>query len=115
MPGFLTFEIVFLLMFVLAVLGCWGGLTLRYKPASDSDPLTGLLSQEGFHTAINSLKERARGEDQSLAFLLLDVDNFKRLCEMYGDGVGNDVLKGCLLYTSPSPRDQRGARMPSSA
>ena len=27
--------------------------------------------------------------------------------------VGND--KTCLLYTSPSPRDQRGSRMPSSA
>ena len=28
-----------------------------------------------------------------------------------------NVLKanGCLLYTSPSPRDQRGSRMPSSA
>ena len=30
-----------------------------------------------------------------------------------------DVIKGvcrpCLLYTSPSPRDQRGSRMPSSA
>ena len=24
-------------------------------------------------------------------------------------------LKSCLLYTSPSPRDQRGSRMPSSA
>ena len=24
-------------------------------------------------------------------------------------------LPGCLLYTSPSPRDQRGSRMPSSA
>ena len=24
-------------------------------------------------------------------------------------------LWGCLLYTSPSPRDQRGSRMPSSA
>ena len=23
--------------------------------------------------------------------------------------------KNCLLYTSPSPRDQRGSRMPSSA
>ena len=23
--------------------------------------------------------------------------------------------KTCLLYTSPSPRDQRGSRMPSSA
>ena len=26
-----------------------------------------------------------------------------------------EQLKGCLLYTSPSPRDQRGSRMPSSA
>ena len=26
-----------------------------------------------------------------------------------------DVLYYCLLYTSPSPRDQRGSRMPSSA
>ena len=25
------------------------------------------------------------------------------------------VYYGCLLYTSPSPRDQRGSRMPSSA
>ena len=24
-------------------------------------------------------------------------------------------IKICLLYTSPSPRDQRGSRMPSSA
>ena len=24
-------------------------------------------------------------------------------------------FSGCLLYTSPSPRDQRGSRMPSSA
>ena len=28
---------------------------------------------------------------------------------------GDDALIGCLLYTSPSPRDQRGSRMPSSA
>ena len=26
-----------------------------------------------------------------------------------------DKLRTCLLYTSPSPRDQRGSRMPSSA
>ena len=25
------------------------------------------------------------------------------------------LASGCLLYTSPSPRDQRGSRMPSSA
>ena len=26
-----------------------------------------------------------------------------------------ELLEDCLLYTSPSPRDQRGSRMPSSA
>ena len=26
-----------------------------------------------------------------------------------------EVIKGCLLYTSPSPRDKRQSRMPSSA
>ena len=28
---------------------------------------------------------------------------------------GRTVIVICLLYTSPSPRDQRGSRMPSSA
>ena len=28
---------------------------------------------------------------------------------------GLDFFMTCLLYTSPSPRDQRGSRMPSSA
>ena len=28
---------------------------------------------------------------------------------------GLDLHSNCLLYTSPSPRDQRGSRMPSSA
>ena len=26
-----------------------------------------------------------------------------------------ELIEACLLYTSPSPRDQRGPRMPSSA
>ena len=32
-------------------------------------------------------------------------------------GIGSITVKDddCLLYTSPSPRDQRGSRMPSSA
>ena len=30
-------------------------------------------------------------------------------------GVVDELDENCLLYTSPSPRDQRGSRMPSSA
>ena len=39
---------------------------------------------------------------------------------IFGNYVGEcvdieDKVEGCLLYTSPSPRDQRGSRRPSSA
>ena len=49
-----------------------------------------------------------------------DYENFDDLQELH-EQVGIDdcstdlTLRGCLLYTSPSPRDQRGSRMPSSA
>ena len=39
------------------------------------------------------------------------------ILETYEAGIvltGTEI-KSCLLYTSPSPRDQRGSRMPSSA
>ena len=36
--------------------------------------------------------------------------------DVYGSDDGTVLLvPSCLLYTSPSPRDQRGSRMPSSA
>ena len=41
------------------------------------------------------------------------------LYNFVGDSVGDDfgypVVNTCLLYTSPSPRDKRQSRMPSSA
>ena len=43
--------------------------------------------------------------------LLLVEDSKKQVIKSFFDGL-NEV---CLLYTSPSPRDQRGSRMPSSA
>ena len=35
--------------------------------------------------------------------------------DVFGLYVAVHHADGCLLYTSPSPRDQRGSRMPSSA
>ena len=43
---------------------------------------------------------------------------FYILLHLFGHSVQWNLSKryrDCLLYTSPSPRDQRGARMPSSA
>ena len=50
----------------------------------------------------------------------LEDDLKVKLFERHARGLtltenGEYVYKTCLLYTSPSPRDQRGGRMPSSA
>ena len=55
-----------------------------------------------------TLLARAIAGESSVPFLQCSAASF---IEMFV-GVG---AKRCLLYTSPSPRDQRGSRMPSSA
>ena len=50
----------------------------------------------------------------------VEAGSFKTLVTAVQKAGLVDTLKGdgpftCLLYTSPSPRDQRGSRMPSSA
>ena len=58
--------------------------------------------------------------EQAFVRSSLEEGVFMRLTPGCGEMSGkivrlNRSLYGCLLYTSPSPRDQRGSRMPSSA
>jgi len=50
------------------------------------------------------------GEYANLTRHLTDYDIF-----LYKEAEDESLFLSCLLYTSPSPRDQRGSRMPSSA
>ena len=43
------------------------------------------------------------------------ADDFDAFLRAYSAGLCGWESGTCLLYTSPSPRDQRGSRMPSSA
>ena len=50
------------------------------------------------------------------AHMAADARAHARVCDLLAfDADLADVDVPCLLYTSPSPRDQRGCRMPSSA
>ena len=51
-----------------------------------------------------------------LAALKIDRSCLIALPDVTGpEAASSKNLENCLLYTSPSPRDQRGSRMPSSA
>ena len=51
---------------------------------------------------------------EDAAIPVTDAEWVKRFPEYDGTKAGEEAVI-CLLYTSPSPRDQRGSRMPSSA
>ena len=88
----------------------------------------GILGSDGLNP-LNNLEKVALGdldEDKlnDLAKCLFTLNNRKYgpipgaymvMCTKPGKEWCVAQLNACLLYTSPSPRDQRGSRMPSSA
>ena len=61
-----------------------------------------------------------QGSTLNITPYVTTAGNFQRPYEDYYDSPVYDMRDldedgACLLYTSPSPRDQRGSRMPSSA
>ena len=54
------------------------------------------------------------GEGDGLPGLVVDIYSTIAVVQCHAIGMHRQ-LPACLLYTSPSPRDQRGSRMPSSA
>ena len=86
------------------------------------DNLTDLPNSDGFfgeyggkfvpETLMHALKEL----DEIYARLKNDPKFVEEIDQDLVQFVGRpSPLYFCLLYTSPSPRDQRGSRMPSSA
>ena len=81
------------------------------KNSTDNEIRTGVF----MHYALNWLRQE---ENQYLSHPPEVAKNFSpELRSLIGYSKGGYVLGfyTCLLYTSPSPRDQRGSRMPSSA
>ena len=81
-----------------------GGATGRIGDPSGKDKERQLKSYEELD---NNLQHQVKQMEKFLNFN--DGDNKAILANNL------DFYKDCLLYTSPSPRDQRGSRMPSSA
>jgi len=58
------------------------------------DKLTGLITRNTFHEVFDSILEKAKGTDDSIALAFLDLDHFFEINEKYGHVAGDIVLKG---------------------
>jgi len=57
------------------------------------DPLTGLLNRRALATRIDTEIARAKRNGSSLAFAMIDVDDFKRINDTRGHAGGDEALK----------------------
>jgi diguanylate cyclase (GGDEF)-like protein len=64
--------------------------TLELQAQTDS--LTGLYNHRYFHERLRSELTRATRSHDSIAVLMLDIDDFKRVNDVYGHGAGDQVL-----------------------
>ena len=117
---------------VLLVLGCWslvsafaaplpaGNLVIKVNTTED-----GRLPESALVGAIAQAKASLASVPERSVVVLLPGGEFSvnttevpfELSGVRPAITAQLIIKGttCLLYTSPSPRDQRGSRMPSSA
>ena len=55
-----------------------------------TDPLSGLLNRRAF---FEKAKEACANADGSMSAIMIDADNFKRINDDFGHGVGDDVIR----------------------
>ena len=64
----------------------------RLQALSNTDTLTGLFNFRYLLTALEGEMERTRRTGLSTAFIMIDLDNFKRINDTYGHESGNRAL-----------------------
>jgi len=65
----------------------------RLEHQAMTDPLTGLYNHRAFHERLRqALAEASRSHD-AVSILMLDIDDFKRVNDVYGHGAGDEILR----------------------
>jgi two-component system cell cycle response regulator len=72
---------------------------------SITDSLTGLYNQRHFYTRLENEVLRAKRQNQRLALMLLDLDNFKSYNDTYGHLAGDEVLRNVGRLINQSIRE----------
>lgn len=70
-----------------------------------TDALTGLFNRRRFHDVLTSEFERAKRYATPFSLVMLDIDHFKRVNDVFGHSVGDSVLKEVATIMKNSIRE----------
>jgi diguanylate cyclase (GGDEF)-like protein len=65
----------------------------RLEHQAQTDSLTGLFNHRSFHERLLGALQDASRTHRPVAVLMLDIDDFKRVNDVHGHGVGDELLK----------------------
>ncbi len=79
----------------------------RLEHQAQTDSLTGLFNHRSFHEHLRNALQEARRTHRPVAVLMLDIDDFKRVNDVHGHGVGDELLSllADTLRTCVRPED----------
>lgn len=84
----------------------------RARLLAETDPLTGCLNRRSLPAAAGDLIARCSGTDGAVAFVMIDLDNFKQINDLNGHAAGDRVLREAAdRIRSLLPRDALVARL----
>lgn len=75
------------------------------REQANIDPLTGLYNRRFCKDYARKLMAMARRKDTALGFIMLDLDHFKEINDMYGHEVGDRILKQFARTVTQSMRE----------
>jgi diguanylate cyclase (GGDEF)-like protein len=76
----------------------------RLEHQAQTDSLTGLYNHRAFHERLRRALASASRSHEALSVLMLDIDDFKRVNDVYGHGAGDEILRSLAETLKDSVR-----------
>jgi diguanylate cyclase (GGDEF)-like protein len=78
----------------------------RLEHQASTDALTGLYNHRAFHEHVRTEVMRASADHGSVAITMLDIDDFKKVNDVHGHGVGDLVLQQVARVLTSTARGE---------